>query len=86
MRLKKRIEQSSSIKWTTLVKLGVKDSEYNRSRYKSGFALDLLAEVQNEPKETQENTNLNFNEDWLKEQELEQEKYLKSLEEYNEQG
>lgn len=83
MRLKKRIEQSSSIKWTTLVKLGVKDSEYNRSRYKSGFALDLLAEVQNEPKE---NTDLNFNEDWLKEQELEQEKYLKSVEEYNEQG
>ena len=74
MKLKKRQEEIG-IKWSTCVLLGVKDTEYNRLRYKSGFALDLISELKN--KQEQENT-LAFSEEWI-EQERE------SLKRYQEQ-
>ncbi len=47
MKLKKR-QKSKGITWEMIIAFGVKDSQYNYSRYKNGEALDLLAETVSE--------------------------------------
>lgn len=76
---KKDKNKEPTIKYKTLLKLGVKDTKENKKRYLKGEALDLIAEaIKIEEFQIKHDPTTNkIDADFLKEQEQSEEEFLK---------